>query len=175
MLFGRNLDHHENIHLNSLLFFYFLLSGNPFNLPRDVLGIKCMLQRDYDGLKKVISAEENPKGSIYALQGFRCPDKQETVLHAALQANDEDFVKLILAEIDSHRDNCDNVQNEFTILRAFAPNSKLDKEAGNFALLRKNLWGVDWRNQEIAAEIATYACHSGCLPEETVRFFYFKN
>ena len=130
-----------------------------------------MLQRDYDGLKKVISAEENPKGSIYALQGFRCPDKQETVLHAALQANDEDFVKLILAEIDSHRDNCDNVQNEFTILRAFAPNSKLDKEAGNFALLRKNLWGVDWRNQEIAAEIATYACHSGCLPEETVRFF----
>ena len=62
-------------------------SGNPFNLPRDVLGIKCMLQRDYDGLKKVISAEQNPKGSIYALQGFRCPDKQETVLHTALQVH----------------------------------------------------------------------------------------
>ena len=142
----------------------FSASGNPFNLPREVLAIKSMLQRDYDALHKLFTADDRPVNSPYLIQGYRCPDVPRTVLHYALQSNDEEFVKLILAEADtkgqSQQDPCDH-----KILKTFIPDDDGDAEAGNRALIRRNTWGVDWRNPDVAAEIATYACHEGCTPE----------
>ena len=137
----------------------FSASGNPFNLPREVLAIKSMLQRDYEALEKVLHPDDQAAHVTFPIQGYRCPDVPRTVLHYALQSNDEEFVKLVLGEIDNQRETQE--KDDHKILKTFIPKENGDAESGNKALIRRNAWGVDWRHPDIAANVATYACHEG--------------
>ena len=85
------------------------------------------------------------------------------MLHYALESNDEEFVKTTLGGLDAHREPPEAKAE--SILHAFVPEKGGDSESGNRALLKKNAWQVDWRNLDVAAEIATYACREGCNPE----------
>ncbi|CAG5106021.1 Oidioi.mRNA.OKI2018_I69.chr1.g2646.t1.cds [Oikopleura dioica] len=126
----------------------FTASGNPFNLPDEVLAIKPMLQRDFDAFNKML---ENAQ-----IQGFRGPDCKKTVLHFALDSNDEEFVKPLLAQLSE-------IKSE--LIEKFYNEKSKDEMKGNRGLNRPMVWGVDWSDKEVAAEIASYACSVGCTPE----------
>merc|ERR1712136_105903 len=59
----------------------FNASGNPFNLPREVMAIKCVLQRDFDSLQKLTTTIDTSSQNRlpYTIQGFRSPDDKKTV------------------------------------------------------------------------------------------------
>ena len=77
------------------------------------------LSRDYDALQKVSSPDEKPSPPVqFPLQGFRCPDVALTVLHYALQSNDEEFVKMLLGELDTTRSDHKNLA-EHKLIKEF--------------------------------------------------------
>ena len=131
----------------------FTASGNPFNLPDEVLAIKPMLQRDFDAFNKMLESAQ--------LQGFRGPDVKKTVLHFALDSNDEEFLKPLLAQLVKSP----KTEIKSTLIEKFYPEKCKDEERGNRGLNRAMVWGTDWSDKEVAEEIAAYACSVGCNPE----------
>ena len=101
-------------------------------------------------------------GSKFNLQGYRSADMPQTVLHLAMQSNDQDFVRMILSEISTKIEPLDEKQS---VLNDFVAKNDSDAEAGNKALLRKTSWNIDWRDPDVARALAAYACREGCTNE----------
>ena len=142
----------------------FSSSGNPFNLPREVMAIKCVLQRDFDALTKLTTTIDTDRSSPnFTLQGFRSPDDHRTVLHIALQSNDEEFIKAILSETAAKSEPDQSAEANLTLISEFAKPEN-GHEVGNQALMKKTIWNIDWKDADVAREIASYACHEGCRP-----------
>ena len=130
------------------------------------MAIKCVLQRDFDSLQKLTTTIDTSSQNRlpYTIQGFRSPDDKKTVLHFALQTNDEEFVKALLQEISAKSDPDQVHESDTTLLSHFIAKDETDSEAGNKALIRQTVWNIDWRDPDVAREVATFSCHEGCLP-----------
>ena len=138
----------------------FLASGNSYNLPTEVIAIKCIIQRDIDAFTTLTET-----GDVkYNLQGYRCADMPLTVLHYALQSNDTEFVRMILSEI-SAKSEPEPEKEKWSLLTELVAKNDSDGESGNKAFIRPTSWSIDWRDPDAARELASYACREGCQNE----------
>ena len=114
------------------------------------MAIKCVLQRDFDSLQKLTTTIDTSSQNRlpYTIQGFRSPDDKKTVLHFALQTNDEEFVKALLQEISAKSDPDQVHESDTTLLSHFIAKDETDSEAGYKALIRQTVWNIDWRDPD---------------------------